>query len=86
MRNIIKAIDFVLWALIGLYAGACVYQLIDYLCYPAKYEIMSAPWYTILIVYTVIAAGLALILLLVRLILRRILNRKLRAEEDQTSE
>ncbi|MBQ6413287.1 MAG: hypothetical protein IJI19_07405 [Ruminococcus sp.] len=80
MKDAIKFIDFILWAMLGLLLGACAYQVIDYLCFPDKYVIMSAPWYTILIFYAVVAAAAALILLLVRCILRSILKKKDKAE------
>ena len=56
---------------VGLYVGYALWLWIDFKTRPELYAMMSAPWYTGLLVHGVFAAAALLIELVVWLLVRR---------------
>lgn len=61
-----------MWAVIGGFIGKALQTYAFYKKYPGILELMSAPWYTELIIPLLITVVLVEILIVVRVILKRI--------------
>ncbi len=72
-RKIIKAF---IYLFLGYLAYDIAARYIDFLRYPEKYEVMSAPWYTASLITAVFTFIFVLILVAIYLILGRILKKR----------
>lgn len=47
MKTVLKAMKIAAWCCAGGFAAAAGYNVVDYLLFPEKYALNSAPWYTV---------------------------------------
>ncbi len=58
MGKIKEIIRILIFASVGVYIGKCIWLRYDYFAHPYIYQPYSAPWYTLLIPYTVTTLAL----------------------------
>ena len=60
LYTILKA---VFWCVIGAFFGSTIYTCWDYHAHPGLYALTSAPWYTSIVMYGILTAIAAAVLL-----------------------
>ena len=50
LQKVNRLLTILIYSLIGVYIGCCIYTYADYRARPGLYALYSAPWYTQLLV------------------------------------
>ena len=64
-----------IFAQIGVFFGKAIYRYVDYKQNPAFYEIMSAPWYTYILLDGLVAVSVIAVLLCIFLFLGHMIRK-----------
>ncbi len=64
-------LNIIMGAVFGVFLGYGIFAYWDYSCHPEQYAFYSAPWYTGILLYGAIAAGILLILAVIKWFLKK---------------
>jgi len=70
MKRINQILTWVIYAFAAVFLINSIYDFWQYMANPAAYLFYSAPWYTGILVYGVLALGIILLCLLGKLVLK----------------
>ena len=71
MKKLYSVLSTFLWCTVGAFICRCIYQIYDYIHYRELYETYSAPWYTGILLSTVITAMIVIICLILMYFIKR---------------
>lgn len=74
-----RLLTILMYSLIGVYIGCCIYTYTDYRARPGLYALYSAPWYTPLLLYGVCVLVLLAVLFAAKLVIRHLFAKRQRA-------
>ena len=63
MKNLYIILNAAFWCFIGVFLGVSLYTCWDYHARPGLYALTSAPWYTSIVMYGILTAIAAAVLL-----------------------
>ena len=79
LQKVNRLLTILMFSLIGVYIGCCIYTYADYRARPGLYALYSAPWYTQLLVYGVCVLVLLTVLFAAKLVIRHLYAKRQRA-------
>ncbi len=71
MKQLYRVLKTLLWCVIGVFLGASIYRCWDFHTRPNLYALISAPWYTDILLSGACTAVLVVILLILMYFIRR---------------
>lgn len=74
MKKVNFLMNIIIGTFIGIFIGNALYVIWDYRASPGKYIIMSAPWYTSILLYGVVTLGVVSVCMVVKVIIKKSLN------------
>ena len=79
LQKVNRLLTILMYSLIGVYIGCCIYTYADYRARPGLYALYSAPWYTQLLVCGACVLVLLVVLLAAKLVIRHLYAKRQRA-------
>ena len=79
LQKVNRLLTILIYSLIGVYIGCCIYTYADYRARPGLYELYSAPWYTQLLVCGACVLVLLAVLFAAKLVIRHLYAKRQRA-------
>ena len=74
LQKVNRLLTILIYSLIGVYIGCCIYTYADYRARPGLYALYSAPWYTPILLCGACVLVLLVILLAAKLVIRHLLK------------
>jgi len=71
LKKINHILNIVVGSSIGVFIGHGIYVFLDYKTHPDLYAMMSAPWYTSILVYLIFTIVLCAASFIIKLMIRR---------------
>ena len=64
-------LNFIICTLVGAFIAEGIYKYWDYKTHPDLYAVSSAPWYTAIQIFGVIAASVVVVAIILKIIIRK---------------
>lgn len=71
-----KKTNHLLNIIIGIFIGNAFYVIWDYKTAPGKYQFMSAPWYSSILLYGVVTLAVVLVCMVIKAITKNSIKKK----------
>lgn len=71
LKKVNKILNIIVGSFIGVFIGHGIYVFWDYKTHPDLYAMLSAPWYTSILVYLIFTIVLLAAAIIIKLMIRR---------------
>lgn len=71
-----QILNIIIGSVVGVFIGHGLYTVWDYKTHPGLYAMQSAPWYTSILVYGIVAAVVVLLSFVLKFLIRKSIKNK----------